>query len=282
MRNSIAIPWYGGKYKHLPHLLPLFPSNAHHYVEPFGGGATVLLNLPPHPLETYNDLDGGVVQFFRALRDRGDELHRALELTPYSREEFALACAPVEDGTDDVERARRFYVRLTQGFSGVPNSREGDGSWAYCIGLSRRGMAAPVSKHVGKVALLPEVVARLRAVQVENKPALDIIKRYDSPDTLFYIDPPYLPETRVAGSVGMYRHEMSDDDHMDLLIAVREVEGRVLLSGYRNKMYDERLNMETGWWSHDLPEKCATTSLPSQRPDGSPRVETVWMNYQIF
>ena len=108
-KKRLAFRWYGGKFSHLDWLLPLLPvEGVHHYCEPFGGSAAVLLNRPPAPIETYNDLDGEVVNFFRVLRDQRGELIEALRLTPFSREEFELACSPPEENISDLERARRF------------------------------------------------------------------------------------------------------------------------------------------------------------------------------
>mgnify|MGYP001393669852 CR=1 FL=1 len=112
-RKIIAFGWYGGKYSHLDWLLPLLPE-AHHYCEPFAGSAAVLLNRPPSPVETYNDLDGEVVNFFRVLRGQKDALIEAIGLTPFSREEFSEAVSPSEETLSDLERARRFFVRARQ------------------------------------------------------------------------------------------------------------------------------------------------------------------------
>src|SRR5580692_8004016 len=112
-RRRIAFGWYGGKFSHLEWLLPLLPA-CHHYCEPFAGSAAVLLNRAPSPVETYNDLDGEVVNFFRTLRENPDEVIRRIGLTPFSREEFSIACEPHPVGLTDIERARRFFIRARQ------------------------------------------------------------------------------------------------------------------------------------------------------------------------
>ena len=108
----IAFGWYGGKFSHLEWLLPLLPE-CHHYCEPFAGSAAVLLNRPPAPVETYNDIDGEVVNFFRVLRADKERLVEQIALTPFSREEFARACV-YDRSLDDLERARRFFIRARQ------------------------------------------------------------------------------------------------------------------------------------------------------------------------
>src|SRR5438094_9213256 len=108
-RKRIVFGWYGGKFNHLNWLLPLLP-DCHHYCEPFAGSAAVLLNRAPSPVETYNDLDGEVCNFFRVLRDDHEELTKAIALTPFSRQEFAMACQ-LDPSIHCAERARRFFVR---------------------------------------------------------------------------------------------------------------------------------------------------------------------------
>lgn len=187
MAKKIAFGWYGGKYSHLDWLLPLLPTITH-YCEPFGGSAAVLLNREPAPVETYNDIDGQVVNFFRVLRDQRDELIQAIGLTPFSREEFRIAIAKDETGLSDLEKARRFFVRARQVRTGLAQTAS-IGRWAHCKLTSRAGMAGAVSRWLGSVEHLPEIVQRLLRVQIENDTAIDIIQRYDSSETLFYCDP---------------------------------------------------------------------------------------------
>lgn len=145
LRRKKLIPfgWYGGKFSHLDWLLPLLPK-CHHYCEPFAGSAAVLLNRPPAPVETYNDIDGEVANFFRVLRDHKAELVERIGLTPFSREEFALACELAADAPP-VERARRFYVRARQVRTGLAQTAS-LGRWANCKDTSRAGMSGVVSR----------------------------------------------------------------------------------------------------------------------------------------
>lgn len=211
MGKLIAFGWYGGKFSHLDWLLPLLPE-AQHFCEPFGGSAAVLLNRRPSPVETYNDIDGEVANFFRVLRDRKNKLVEAIGLTPFSREEFESAInEPVHD-VSDVERARRFYILARQVRTGLAQKASA-GRWAHCRLTSRAGMAGAVSRWLGAVEGLPLIAQRLLRVQIENDKATNVIKRYDSEDTLFYCDPPYPHDSR--GDINAYGYEMTDDEHRE-------------------------------------------------------------------
>jgi len=155
----IAFGYYGGKFSHLDFILPLLPTRYTHFCEPFGGSAAVLINRPPAPVETYNDLDSEVANFFRCLRDHGEELIRLISLTPFSREELVKACTP-EPGLTPLERARRFFVRARQTRTGLAQTSS-EGRWAHCVLTSRAGMAGAVSRWLGSIDGLPEIVQRL-------------------------------------------------------------------------------------------------------------------------
>src|SRR6266478_1329754 len=157
-KKLIPFGWYGGKFSHLDWLLPRLPK-CHHYCEPFAGSAAVLINRDPSPIETYNDLDGEVCNFFRVLRDQKDKLVEAIGLTPFSREEFAIACE-LDPAQPPLERARRFYVRARQVRTGLAQ-RASLGRWANCKQTSRSGMSGVVSRWLGGVAQLSEIAERL-------------------------------------------------------------------------------------------------------------------------
>jgi DNA adenine methylase len=262
----IAFGWYGGKYNHLQWLLPLLPS-CHHYCEPFGGSAAVLLNRQPSPVETYNDLDGEVVNFFRVLRDNFDELTRMIALTPFSREEFHRAIEADPLTLSNVERARLFYVRARQARTGLAQTAS-LGRWANCKQTSRSGMSGVISRWLGGVEALPEIAERLIRVQIENRPAIDVIRLYDNPNTLFYCDPPYLHSTR--GDDKAYAFEMDENDHMQLARLLRSCKGMIAVSGYRNQLMDE---LYVGWYRYDAPAK-KTHSVKEIRQ------ECLWTNYK--
>lgn len=205
----------------------------YHYIEPFFGSGAVFFTKHPSPHELLNDLSSAVVDFFRVLRDRTDELLWKLELTPWSREEY--------DGShvvtgDELEDARRFVVRVWQAHASDLAKKTGwknRGSSQRARGMSDRWQRVPE-----ELALMAE---RLQHAEIENRPALDVIRRFNTADTLIYADPPYLPETRTQK---MYAEEMTKEEHIVLLNALLEHQGPVVLSGYMNELYHEMLK---GW-----------------------------------
>ncbi|MGH9831904.1 MAG: DNA adenine methylase, partial [Blastocatellia bacterium] len=235
MNKLIAFGWYGGKYSHLDWLLPLLPQTTH-YCEPFGGSAAVLINRLPSPVETYNDLDGEVVNFFRVLREKKEALIEAIGLTPFSRAEFETAINETNAELPDLERARRFYILARQVRTGLAQKASA-GRWAHCLLTSRAGMAGAVSRWLGAVEDLPLIAQRLLRVQIENAPAIEVIARYDSEETLFYADPPYPHDSR--GDSNAYAYEMTDQQHRELAEVLRNVKGKVALSGYHCDLMEE-------------------------------------------
>ena len=264
-KRLIAFGWYGGKYSHLDFILPNIPDDAAHFCDVFGGSAAVLFNREPSPVETYNDIDSELVNFFETLRDRQDDLLRAISLTPFSREELARACE-YERGLSPLERARRFFVRARQTRTGLAQVSS-EGRWAHCVLTSRAGMAGAVSRWLGSVEGLAEIAQRLLRVQIENAPALDVIARYDTPKTVFYLDPPYVHAAR--GDSAAYGFEMNDGDHAELAAALSSIRGRAVLSGYRTPLYDE---LYGGWRRVDAPVRTAHSVR-------QPRRESLWMNF---
>jgi len=269
-------PWLGGKARAAARLVSLLPPHRI-YVEVFGGSAAVLLAKPPSPVEVYNDIDSGLVNFFRVLRDpeRFERFRRLVELTPYSREEWEFCRATWESCSDDVERAWRWYVVARMSFGGVFGA-----SWGHTLLSSSRGMAEAVSRWLSGVEGLPEVAVRLLRVQVENRDFRELFPLYDTPDTLWFCDPPYVPETRRDGE---YRHEMALADHEDLVRLLLGIRGSAVLCGYRHEVY--RPLEEAGWVRYDWPAVCSVvgrTRLTGLLGDGSasaaqPRVESVWV-----
>jgi DNA adenine methylase len=265
--KMIAFGYYGGKFSHLDFILPLLPESYVHYCEPFGGSAAILINRRPAPVETYNDLDSEVTNFFSQLRTDGEVLIRLIALTPFSREELVLANAR-EAGISDLERARRFFVRARQTRTGLAQTSS-EGRWAHCVLTSRAGMAGAVSRWLGSIKGLAEIVQRLHRVQIENAPAIEVIRRYDSRGTLFYCDPPYPHASR--GDAKAYGHEMSDAEHQELARVLHEVEGAVALSGYRCDLMDE---LYADWSRIDAPAQLCNSSKAT-------RIESLWLNYAL-
>jgi DNA adenine methylase len=261
----IAFGWYGGKYSHRNWLLPLL-LKCHHYCEPFGGSAAVLLNRAPSPVETFNDIDGEVVNFFRVLRDKKKKLVDMIGLTPFSREEFSIAINAQNNGLSDVERARRFFVRARQARTGLAQTAS-LGRWANCKNTSRSGMSGVVSRWLGSVVMLPQIAERLLRVQIENRPALEVIKLYDDKNTFFYCDLPYPHESR--GDAKAYQYEMSNSEHAELAEVLRRIKGKAAISGYRCDLMD---SVYKDWRRQDAPPKlCHSVKKVRQ--------EALWTNY---
>ena len=268
LRSEKLIPfgWYGGKFSHQDWLLPLLPE-CHHYCEPFAGSGVILMNRAPAPVETYNDLDGEVCTFFRVLRDRKDELVEAIGLTPFSREEFAVACK-LDPAVSDLERARRFYIRARQVRTGLAQTAS-VGRWANCKNTSRAGMSGVISRWLGAIDSLPQIAERLLRVQIENRPAIDVILLYDSRDTLFYCDPPYVHVTR--GDSKAYSNEMTDDQHKNLAEALNRAKGKVALSNYDCPLMDKLYTSKRWFKTISAPRTIHSTK--------GKRSEVLWTNY---
>ncbi len=273
MAKKIAFGWYGGKYSHLDWLLPLLPYTTH-YCEPFGGSAAVLINRNPSPVETYNDIDGEVVNFFRVLRNQKAELLETIGLTPFSREELRIA-VNTEENLTDLERARRFFVCARQVRTGLAQTAS-EGRWAHCKLTSRAGMAGAVSRWLGSVEGVAEVAQRLLRVQIENKPAIQVIQRFDTPETLFYCDPPYVHQSR--SDTKAYAFEMSDAEHRELAAVLHNVQGKVAVSGYHCSLMEE---LYGDWVTIEAPSRKAHST--NTRPDNTKqnRTELLWINYTL-
>lgn len=255
-----ALRYYGGKWRAASWIISHFPPHRA-YVEPFGGGASVLLQKPRSHSEIYNDMDGEVVNFFRVLRDpaRAERLAELLELTPYSRADFDESYTPV---ADPIEQARRTVARAFMGYSsnGVSRRKTGFRADSGKSGTDSARSWRHYPQHV------QGLVRRLQGVVIENRPALDVIRQHDGPGTLHYIDPPYLATTRNEHDAQIYRHEMSAADHEDLLRAVREIEGAAIVSGYESELYSD--------WLHDWP----VARKAARAGRNAPRTETIWIS----
>ncbi len=233
--------YHGGKWLLAPWIIEHFPPHRI-YVEPFGGGASVLLRKERAYAEIYNDLDGEIVNLFQVVRDRGAELLRAVELTPYARTEFELS---VQACADPIEQARRTLVRSYMGFGGNVTRLTKSGR------LEHTGFRDYSKKNRRSIPAhdwrtwpegLPDLIDRLRGVVIEHQPALDLMPKHDGPETLYFVDPPYPHETR-GRSCG-YRHELTTEDHLELAQALKALSGMVLISGYDCKLYRDAF---AGW-----------------------------------
>lgn len=258
-----ALRYHGGKFRLAPWIQQFFPPHGC-YVEPFGGAAGVLLQKPRVYAEVYNDLDSDIVNFFRVLRDPGlrADLIEACRLTPYAREEFAQAYEPTDDM---LERARRTCVRAAMGFGSAGATKATTG---FRID-SRRKYGTAQHNWADYPSTIAAIGERFAGVLIENRDAIDVMQAHDGPDTLHFVDPPYVHDTRVMRARGGYRHELDDAAHLRLLKAVSEVDGMVVLCGYRSDLYDAAL---VTWERHE------TVARISARRGTAMRTEVVWLN----
>lgn len=261
--TSPALRYHGAKFRLAPWIMSFFPSHRC-YVEPFGGAAGVLLQKPRAYAEVYNDLDCEVVNFFRVLREQPQELIDRLQLTPYTRAEFDLAYEPTDC---PIERARRTAVRAQLGFGSAGATK---GVTGFRIDTKR-----PYNTAQHLWVRYPEellvVANRFHGVLIENSPALEVLQAHDDPETLHFVDPPYVFETRSERNVaqGCYRHEMTNGQHIELLDALDKLQGMVVLCGYPNDLYRNRL---PHWRMH------STSARMSAHRGSGLRTECVWLN----
>lgn len=278
------IKWHGGKHYLAQRIIELMPPRVRnpnapasddpgwlHYVEPFAGGLAVLLAQNPEGIsEVVNDVNAEVTNFWRVLqnRERFQEFERQLTVTPFSSSEWR-GCVPALDLILEypVESAVNFFIRCRQSMAGRMDSFA-----PLTRNRTRRGMNEQASAWLSAVEGLPEVHERLRRVVVLNDDAIKVINQQDGPRTLFYLDPPYLHETRTVTDA--YEHEMTDEQHECLLATLSTIKGRFLLSGYRSKLYDVWAKRRD-WRRVEFPIDNKSGSGKTKQK----RIECVWMNY---
>lgn len=250
-----VLRWHGSKWRIAPWVISHFPAHRI-YLEPFGGGAGVLLRKPRSETEIYNDLDGDVVNLFRVLRDRPDDLARAIALTPYARDEYD---GLYREREDPVDRARALIARSFMGTSSK-GALEKSG---FDTRINPDGYISRLRSLLSVPDQVFAIADRLARVVIENGDAVALIRRHDRADCLIYLDPPYVPEKRGGK---YYRHEMDRSAHRRLLEAARDLAAMVIISGYPSELYDTSL---TGWRRATL----------AARTDGAhERTEVLWIN----
>lgn len=261
-----VLRYHGGKWKLADWIISYFPKHRV-YVEPFGGGGSVLMRKDRSYAEVYNDKWDTVVNVFRCLRDPeiSEQLKTSLELTPFARTEFNSAFSHKPKHLADVEAARLCILRSFAGFGSA--STNGDYATGFRCNSNRSG-TTPAHDWANYPSHIRSYVKRLSAVVIENREASEVIAQHDGPETLFYVDPPYPHSTRnMARGNAAYAEEMTDDQHRELAEQVKKVEGYVILSGYPCKLYDDELYFH---W-HRVEKK--------HRADGARlRTEVLWIN----
>lgn len=264
-------------------LLPLLPVGGNPYCEPYCGAASLFWNRDPAPVEVLNDLNGDLVNLFRCLQDRAafDDLKHRLTWTLWSRAEFARAIDILKSGeTDAVTRAWAFFVAQNQGFSCQHSSA---GNWSRVF-VSTGGMADTTNRWIMRLAMLDAWRLRIQRVQIDNRCALGVIRYWDTPDTVFYCDPPYVSATRVSGYRDAYRHECDDAHHAELVSVLLGAEGAVVLSGYDHPIYAPL--DAAGWDRVEFKTAChAAGRVRGSGLQGAgaalakvPRTEVLWRN----
>lgn len=270
MINKLTPPlkWHGGKWYLAGWIISHMPPHLH-YVEPFAGGMAVLLAKEYEGVsEVVNDLDGQLTNFWRVVANESlfADFIRIVEATPFSQEFFQEAEFP-DDGENNVEWAVKFFIRCRQSRQGLRKDFA-----TLSKNRTRRNMNEQASSWLTAIDGLAEVHDRLKRVVILNDDAVAVIKREDSPNTFFYLDPPYLHETRVT--TADYAVEMTADEHARLLATIKDIEGKFILSGYPNTMYDDAATAN-GWRRVDREIDCKASGN-KEKPK---RTECLWMNY---
>jgi DNA adenine methylase len=277
------ICWFGGKGQLISKLLKYIPSHTY-YCEVFGGGASLLFAKPPAKFEVYNDIDSRLVNFFRVLRDkeRFEKFYQKVCLTPYSREEYYHCRETWEQCEDEAERAYRWYIAVRMAFSGDFNA-----GWSYSFKAICRNMSGAVSRWLSIIELLPEIHQRIMTVQIEHLDWRECVSKYNGwkEQGFFYLDPPYVPETRRGGE---YRCEMTVEDHKELINwLLKKCKVKIMLSGYDNELY-QKLEVN-GWkkicWDVDCNAVGRTRQTgilgeEATHKKNQRRTECIWINYQ--
>lgn len=254
-----VLRWHGGKWLLAPWIISHFPAHRV-YVEPYGGAGSVLMRKPRSYAEVWNDLDGDAVNLFQVLRsERSQELVDGLRLTPFARAEFMEA---YQISADPVERARRLVIRSFMGFGSNGHAR----STGFRSNSNRSG-TTPAHDWTNYPESLEACVQRLAGVVIESKDALEVMRTHDGPETLHYVDPPYVHSTR-ADLAKDYHTEMTDAEHGELLDFLNRLVGYVILSGYPSDLYDVTL---AAWGWHRI-EKAALADGAAKR------TEVLWIN----
>ena len=248
----------GSKWSMAKRIINLFPEH-HSYLEPFFGSGAVLFNKPRSNIETVNDLDGNVVNLFEWIKKDPEQLAHEIYYTPYARQTYEDAFSAVPE--DGLEKAVNFYIRLNMGHGFRTNGEKV--GWKNDVQGREKAYAAQDWVHLPEKII--QTAERLRGVQIENRPAIELIRRFNFENVLIYCDPPYVLSTRHGKQ---YKCEMSDADHIRLLELLMQHKGSVIISGYDSELYN---NVLAGWHKES---QIAYSQIASQKQ------EVIWMNFK--
>jgi len=258
------VKWHGGKYYLAKRIVSLFPPHRI-YLEAFGGAASVLLNKHPVDVEAYNDLDLKITRLFRILQKEGRQFVERVQFVPYSEYEFESA-AHYPAGASDLDKAVCDFIRWRQSFGGRGST------WSYTTKRARGGMAGDVNAWWTAIEQLPEIIDRLKRVQILSQAAAEAIRRFDHPEALIYCDPPYVHETRAPNSRDVYGIEMTEREHYELGEVLNACVSKVIISGYPSALYEDIFST----WRRvefDIANHAAGGRKKSRKR------ETLWLNW---
>lgn len=236
------------------------------YVEVFGGAGHILFAKDKSNIEIYNDINDGLINFFKVLREQPNKLYQKLKCTPYSRKEFEICCEEWKNEKEELEKARKWFVALIQSFS-----CKFAGSWSYDKTAKRA-----ISRWMSNLNKIKSAAERFRTVQIENLSFEKLIPKYDTENTLFYLDPPYVPDTRVSKKV--YEKEMTVEQHELLVELLLEIEGKAVLSGYKNDIYKKLL--DNGWELRKIGDYEKSTAKATEKGKRNYGEEYIWINFE--
>jgi DNA adenine methylase len=285
-QNMLKAPvrWFGGKGQMIKKLMSHVPLGGKPYCEPFMGAATLFFARPPAPVEVLNDTDGGLVNLFKCLQDKEtfDELAHRLRYTLFARAEFIESIKILHDTsiTNNVLRAWAFFVKFNMGINNISNS---PGGWSRTF-ISARGCASNVNSWIMRLTMLEDWHKRLIRAQIDNRDALEVIKYWDTDETVFYLDPPYILDTRKTKNV--YNQELPNDYHKNLVKIILDCKGAVVLSGYEHEIYQPLI--DAGWECTKYQTACQSASRArnskiqgkNSAMQHAPRIECVYSNHK--
>ncbi|MCC4228399.1 DNA adenine methylase [Zunongwangia profunda] len=266
-KHIIAFNYFGGKYTWLSELYKYIPKHDY-FLDLFCGYMAFTLNKEPSLMDTANDIDGDIFNFFNILRNHPDELFRQLYLTPVSRKEYNNATPIFKEGISDLERARRFFVRCRMSFQG--SGLKSSTGFNSCIKTSEKGVSKNVSKYLSAVEKLPQVVDRLKNIQIENKQYAEMLDRVSDPEYFIYVDPPY--ELRTRKYKKWYSNEFTDEDHQKLAEKLHQNDSMIMISHSKSDMYN---SLYKDWNYIELPARGHSMK------GAKSTTECIWINYPM-